>query len=102
MTVALLLALPFWLSDAPLGGNLLGVGIVAISAIASVVREQSDIQKTLLQCAGVGKPCLVHPEPFTRFAVYGVIAMVEVEVILALSLWVEERRRRRLTSPEWR
>jgi hypothetical protein len=102
MAVAVVLALPFWLNDAPLAGNVIGIGLIAIAAIASIVREQSDIQKALLKCAAAGKPCIVQPAPFTRFAVYGCLAMFDVAVLFVLSLWIEERRRRRLLAPEWR
>ena len=100
--VAILLALPFWLNDAPLAGNLIGAGVILMSAIGSVVREHSDIQRALLQCTGSGKPCLIHPAPFIRFAIYGGIGLAEVAALFALGLWVEERRRRRLLDPDWR
>ena len=99
---AILIALPFWVNDAPLAGNLVGAGIILLAAIASVVREQSDVQRLLLRCVAAGTPCLVHPAPFTRFAVYGAIGMAEVALLFALSLWVEEKRRRRLLGTEWR
>jgi hypothetical protein len=60
------------------------------------------IQKILLKCVAAGRPCTVHAAPFARFAVYGFIGMLDVMALFVLSLWIEEKRRKRLLAPEWR
>jgi hypothetical protein len=67
LVVAAMVGLPFWLNDAPMAGKMNGVGPIATVAIAVVLREQSDIQRTLVACVAKGHPCVVRPGAFHRF-----------------------------------
>ena len=49
-----------------------------------------------------GYTCWPEPSPFTRYAIYAFVALIEVFVVFALSLRVESKIRDRDYAPEWR
>ncbi|HEY2432858.1 MAG TPA: hypothetical protein VGI12_09325 [Vicinamibacterales bacterium] len=100
--VGLLFALPLWLNDQPIFGNLLGTVIMFGSAFALIMREHIQIDVVVRKCIDDGIPCFPHPEAFTRFAVYAFIALFEVILLFMISLRVEQRVRRRGYDPQWR
>ena len=100
--LALVVAAPLWLKFDPIIGNALGAGIVFVGAIALISREYVEIQRMTNHCMETGTICSFSPEPFTRFAIYGLIGLAEACALFAVSVVVEERIRRRSFAPEWR
>ena len=70
--------------------------------IGLIGREYIEIQRVTMRCLQAGIICSFSPEPFTRFAIYGLIGLVEACALFGLSVVVEERVRRRSFAPEWR
>ena len=100
--VGWLIALPLWLKDQPVLGNIAGSTVIFATAFGLIVREHIDLDRLSTACLDAGKTCFPHPEAFTRFAVYAFIALFEVIALFTLSLSVDERRRRRGYDPQWR
>jgi len=100
--VGWLIALPLWLKDQPVLGNIAGSTVIFGTAFALIMREHVDLDRLSTACLDAGKTCFPHPEAFTRFAVYAFIALFEVIALFTLSLSVDERRRRRGYDPQWR
>ena len=100
--LALIVAAPLWLKFDPIIGNALGAGIIFIGAIAMISREYVEIQRMTTYCLDTGTVCSFSPEPFTRFALYGLIGLGEACALFAVGLVVEERIRQRSFAPEWR
>jgi hypothetical protein len=100
--VGLLVALPLWLKEQPIFGNLAGTIVIFGSAFGLILREHLQIQAMVTKCIDEGIPCFPHPEAFTRFAVYAFIALFEVIALFLLSLRVEGKLRRRGYDPQWR
>lgn len=101
--VALLLAFPFWRKREAIFGNLVGTVVMFGSAFALIMREHIELDRLMQQCADDGGIlCFPNPAPFTRFAIYASIALVEVFAMFYLSIRVEEKIRSRDYSPEWR
>ena len=99
---ALLVALPLWLKQQPIFGNIAGTAVIFGAAFALIMREHMQIERLVSACLDAGLPCFPNPPAFTRFAVYAFVGLVEVIALFTLSLRVEHRRRRRGYSPEWR
>ena len=100
--VGLLLALPLWLKDQPIFGNIAGSVVIFGSAFALILREHLIIDAMVRKCIDDGMPCFPHPDAFTRFAVYAFIALFEVIALFLYSLRVERKRRNRGYDPQWR
>ena len=100
--VALLIAFPFWRKEQMIFGNLAGTGLLFGTAFALIFREHAELDIVVRRCLDDGMPCFPDPGAFTRFAIYASIALVEVFALFTLSLFVEERMRRRNYAPEWR
>jgi hypothetical protein len=100
--VGWLIALPLWLKDQPILGNVAGSMIIFGTAFALIMREHVDLDRLSGACLEAGKTCFPHPEAFTRFCLYAFIAMFEVIALFTVSLSVDERRRRRGYDPQWR
>ena len=100
--VGVLVAWPFWRKAQPIFGNIAGTVIIFASAFALILREQIELDRLMQKCVDDGFICFPTPPAFTRFAIYSSIGMLEVFVLFYLSLRVDERRRRRGYSPEWR
>lgn len=99
---AAIIALPFWVKGDPVIGNIVGAGLIFVGAIVMIFREYVEIQRVTMRCLQAGIVCSFSPEPFTRFAVYGLIALVEACSLFAISVMVEQRIRRRTAAPNWR
>jgi hypothetical protein len=97
-----LFALPLWLQDQPVLGNIAGSTVIFATAFALIMREHVDLDRASRACLDAGSTCFPHPEAFTRFSIYAFIAMFEVIALFSLSLSVDERRRRRGYDPQWR
>jgi hypothetical protein len=100
--VALLLAFPFWRKTETILGNVVGTGVIFATGFGLIWREYVVIDRITKECLEAGTVCFPEPSAFTRFAIYGFIALAEVFVLFRLSLWVEERRRSRDYDPQWR
>jgi hypothetical protein len=100
--VAFLFALPLWLKEQPIFGNLAGTVVIFGSSFALILREHLQIEKVVGRCIDEGIPCFPHPEAFTRFAVYAFVALFEVILLFLVSLRVEKRVRDRGYDPQWR
>jgi hypothetical protein len=98
-----LVALPFWLKDQAIFGNIFGTVIIFGAAFALIMREHIELDSLIKACLDSGKDvCEPTPAPFMRFAIYASIALVQVIAVFSLSLKVDEKVRRRGYSPEWR
>jgi hypothetical protein len=97
-----ILALPFWFKDQPILGNLAGSAVIFGSAFALIMREHVQLDRAIMSCFEQGMVCFPHPPAFTRYAIYGFIALFEVIVLFVVSLAVEHRLRRRGYDPQWR
>jgi hypothetical protein len=100
--VGFLVALPLWLKEQPIFGNLAGTVVIFGSAFALILREHLQIEAVVGKCIDEGIPCFPHPEAFTRFAVYAFVALFEVIALFLVSLWVERKVRNRSYDPQWR
>ena len=100
--VALILALPFWLKEQPIFGNLAGSAVIFGTAFALIMREHVQLDRAIMNCFDQGMVCFPDPPAFTRYAIYGFIALAEVIALFLFSLNVERRLRRRGYDPEWR
>jgi hypothetical protein len=100
--VGILMASPFWRKAQPIFGNIAGTIIIFGAAFALILREQIELDRLMQKCVDEGYLCFPAPPAFTRFAIYASIGMLEVFALFYLSLRVDEHRRRRGYSPEWR
>ena len=100
--VGLLVALPLWLKQQPIFGNIAGTVVIFGSAFSLILREHLQIEAVVGKCLDEGIPCFPHPDAFTRFAVYAFVALFEVILLFLVSLRVEHRLRRRGYDPQWR
>jgi len=97
-----LIAVPIWLLDQPILGNLAGTGVIFGAAVGLIMRERVELERLAQRCLDQGYFCFPDPSAFTRYAIYAFIALFEVMILFYMSLKVEERRRRRGYAPEWR
>lgn len=100
--VGLLVALPLWLKDQPVLGNIAGTVVIFGTAFGLILREHIHIDAMVRTCIDEGVPCFPHPDAFTRFAVYAFIGLFEVILLFLYSLRVERIRRNRGYDPQWR
>src|SRR5579884_3785652 len=91
-----------WRDGQMILGNLAGTAALFGSAMALIMRERIEIDRFQQACLDLGLYCTVEPKPFTRFAVYAFVALVEVFALFAWSLRVERQQRNRRYAPEWR
>jgi hypothetical protein len=100
--VAFILALPLWLKQQAIFGNIIGTVVIFGAAFSLIMREHITLDKMIRACIDAGVPCFPKPDAFTRFAVYAFIALFEVILLFTLSLRVENKVRRRGYDPQWR
>ena len=100
--VGWLVALPLWVRDQPILGNIAGSIVIFGAGFAMILREHIELDRLSRACLDAGRTCFPHPEAFTRFSIYAFIALFEVIALFTLSLRVDERRRRRGYDPQWR
>jgi hypothetical protein len=97
-----LVAFPVWLRGEPILGNLAGTTVIFGAAVALIMRERVELDRAAQACLDQGFVCWPDPAPFTRYAIYAFIALLEVIVLFLVSLRVEAKIRRRGYDPEWR
>ena len=102
LIAALIVALPCWWKFDPIIGNALAAGLIFVGVIVLVSREYIEIQRATMRCLQAGIICSFSPEPFTRFAIYGLIGLLQAAAVFALGLKIEEWRRQRSYAKEWR
>lgn len=83
-------------------GSILGTAVIFAAGIGLILREYVEIDRLTQACLDAGEWCFPVPGAFTRFAIYASIGMVQVFALFTLSLFFEERARRRGYAPEWR
>jgi hypothetical protein len=97
-----LIALPIWLNEQPILGNLAGSTAIFGAAIALIMREHVELVRLAQACLDRGFVCWPEPSAFVRYAIYAFIGLIEVMVLFSVSLTVERKIRRRGYDPEWR
>ena len=102
IAIGLLIALPFWMRNANDSvGSILGAGAVFVACLTFIGREYIHVQRATNACLEAGRVCAFRPEPFTRFCIYGFIALAQAFVLFVAGLSIEERIRRRSYASEW-
>jgi hypothetical protein len=96
------MAWPFWSRSRDSVGSIAGAFVVFVFAIAFVGREYIHIQRLTARCIAAETICRFHPEPFTRFCIYGFIAMAQTFVLFAVGTAIEGRMENRAFAEEWR
>ena len=100
--IGTLVAYSCWRSGQMILGNIAGSFVIFGAAIALILREYAELDILARQCIDAGHVCLPTPAPFLRYALYATIGLIEVFVLFAVSLSVEQKQRRRGYDPEWR
>lgn len=100
--VAIIAAIPLWRRQQWIFGNIVGTVFIFASALALIFREYVEIDLAVTDCLEQGFTCFPDPSAFARFATYAAIGLLEIFALFMLSLWVEQRLRRRDYAPEWR
>ena len=100
--VGFLVALPLWLKQQPIFGNIAGTVVIFGTAFSLILREHLQLDAMVRKCIDEGVPCFPQPDAFTRFAVYAFIGLFEVILLFLYSLRVERKLRNRGYDPQWR
>jgi hypothetical protein len=100
--VATPLAAIGWRKQEMILGNIAGTIVIFAAAFALIARESLALQRLTQECLDAGLTCWPQPSAFTRYAIYAVIALIEVMSIFLVSLRIERRMRQRHYAPEWR
>ncbi len=96
LLLGLVAALPFWLrrvTDEM--GSIAGAAVVLLFVIAFIAREYGEVELITARCIAAEVGCRFVPSPFTRFGIFGGIGMLQIFLIFAAGLSIEERLRRR-------
>jgi hypothetical protein len=99
---AVVVAYPVWRTSQIILGNLAGATVIFGTALALIFREYVEIDDLARRCLDAGVVCWPEPSAFTRYAIYAIIAAIEVFALFASSLRVERNIRNRGYAPEWR
>ena len=102
LLLALLVALPFWLTRQMTFGSIVGTTVIFASGIALILREYVELDRIVRSCFDQGFVCWPEPTVFARCALYAFIALGQIFVLFTAGLLVGERLRRRDYAPEWR
>jgi hypothetical protein len=100
--IALAVAYPIWQQKQPILGNLAGTAVIVTVAVGLIGRESVQLDRLVRACLDNGIICAPSPSAFTRYAIYVVVAFIEIMALFTYSLSVEARIRRRGYAPEWR
>ena len=102
IVIGLAIAYPFWVRSANDSiGSILGAGAVFIACLTFIGKEYIHVQRVTNACLEAERVCSFQPEPFTRFCIYGFIALAQAFVLFIVGLSMEERIRRRSYASEW-
>jgi hypothetical protein len=102
LVLALAVAWPFWGRSRDSLGSIAGAFLIFAFAIAFVGREYIHVQRVTGQCIAAQSVCHFYPEPFTRFGIYGFVAMAQAFLVFAVGAWIEGRLENRAFAEEWR
>lgn len=102
LPLALLVAYPVWRTRQFLLANIMGSVIIFTFALALIFREHAELDAVTMRCIEAGYTCWAQPSPFTRFAIYASLGLIEVILLFAVSVRVESALRNRDYAPEWR
>jgi len=102
LAAGVLVAWPFWGRSRDSLGSGVGSVLILAFALAFIGREYTHLQQFTGDCLATEKACGFSPEPFTRFCIYGFIAMAQVGTLFAISGAVEHRIENASFSSEWR
>jgi hypothetical protein len=102
LALGLAAAWPLWGRTSDSLGSILGTFVVFVLGVAFVAREFIHLQQLTYRCIALETVCHFHPLPFTRFFIYGTIAMVQAFVLFAAGVAVEECIRNREFAADWR
>jgi len=83
-------------------GNIAGMAIIFIVALGLILLEYGQLAQLGQACLDRGQVCWPTPSGFIRYSIYAAIGVVQVFVLFAVSLKVEERDRNSAYAPEWR
>ncbi|HEY7497393.1 MAG TPA: hypothetical protein VH740_02710 [Vicinamibacterales bacterium] len=100
--VGVVVTIPFWRKNEMIFGNVVGSAVILAAAIALILREYVEVDRTVQACIDAGKTCWPQPAAHVRFAIYACIGLVETFFLFTLSLGVERRISNRDYAPEWR
>jgi hypothetical protein len=100
--LAVVAAFPLWRKDQMILGNIAGTAVIFVASFALIARESVEIYYVTQACLDAGITCWPTPSPFTRYAIYAGIGLLEVFSLFTFSLRVERQIRNRRYSPEWR
>lgn len=100
--LGLLATLPFWRRGEMIFGSIAGTAVILGWAIALILREYVEVDRSVQACLAAGTVCWPEPSAFARFATYASIGLGEVFLLFTVSLAVERRMRNRDYAPEWR
>jgi formate hydrogenlyase subunit 3/multisubunit Na+/H+ antiporter MnhD subunit len=102
LMLATALAWPFWGRSRDSLGSIVGAFVIFLFVMALVGREYIHIQRLTVQCIATERICRFHPDPFTRFCLYGFIAMIQASVLFGMGRWREDRLENQAFDKEWR
>ena len=102
LTLAAAIAWPLWGRVDDSMGSITGAFVVLVFGVAFVARELIHIQRLTYRCIALETVCRFYPQPFTRFFIYGAIAMLQVFLLFAVGGYIEDRIRNRSFATEWR
>src|SRR4051794_21300720 len=102
LALALPIAFFLWRKNESALGNIAGMAIIFIIAIAAILLEYGELGQWTQACLDRGNVCIPTPSGFVRYAVYAGIGVIEVFVLFGVSLKVEERDRNSGYAPEWK
>ena len=95
-------AWPFWGRSRDSLGSVLGTFVIFVFALAFVAREYVHVQQVIQGCIAAEAVCRFHPEPFTRFCVYGFIALAQAFLLFMAGAAIEGRIENRAFAEQWR
>lgn len=92
LAFGLLAAWPLWLARAVDEiGSIVGAGVILAFTVGFIAREFGDVMEITRRCVEAEVPCHFRPEPFTRYAVYAGLGLIQIFAVFLVGLGVEER-----------
>jgi hypothetical protein len=75
-------------------GNAVATGVVFVGLLLCVGAEYVNIEQRRMACVAAEVACQWHPSKFSRFAIFGGIAFVQIFTIYLADIVSAERRNR--------
>lgn len=103
LIAALIVAYPLWRRGQSTFGSTAASMLVFVTGSLMIAREYAELERLTEQCvAETGFECVFDPSPFSRFAVYAGIALLQAFAVFLIGIKADERKRSRDYAPEWR